>query len=221
DLENACLRTLVTDILGELILRNGIGGKASEGWFIWESITKIVEKVKARLEANAKEEEVEIDGRSRLEKFGLLSTNEDAKNIMAGRRLTIPMSVSNIFWRILQYGYLAFIAMRFVILGLYTASSLPSRSSSSSSSSANPSSQATMSSPIAKRPEAPMTMTMTMTVSPQRSKRPMLTMRIWSLASHLVDLDSQMPWLTASLSLLQYHLLTGIGRVAATDGLLD
>ncbi|KAI9864950.1 MAG: hypothetical protein M1830_006072, partial [Pleopsidium flavum] len=27
DLENACLRTLVTDILGELILRNGIGGK--------------------------------------------------------------------------------------------------------------------------------------------------------------------------------------------------
>lgn len=211
DLENVCLRTLVTDVLGELILRNGIGGKACEGWFIWDGITKIVENIKARVESKASGAEIEIDTRSRLEKSGLLSTHEDSNTGTPGRRLIIPSSVSTICWRILQYGYLAFIAIRFVILGLYTASSLPSRSSSSANTSSHPS----ISSPIAKAAD-PLRIT-----SAQRSKRPMVTMRIWSLASHVVDLADRMPWLTGSLSLLQYHLLTSIGRVGATDGLLD
>ena len=211
DLKNACFRTLITDILGEVILGRGIGKKACEGWFIWEGISKIVEKVRTRLVPKVTGQEVANDTRSRLEMMGLLSTNEESDTEKPVQASIIPLGVSTTFWRILQYGYLAFIAMRFITLGLYTATSQPSRSSTS----ANPSDRAGSASSTVKHGEAPTL------ESPRGSKRPIITMRIWSLASHLADLADRMPWLTGSLSFLQYQLLAGVGRVGATDGLLD
>ncbi len=78
DLENACLRTLVADVLAESILGNAIGGKSSEGYFIWETITKIVTLVKTRIQPKVTGKEIEVDTRSRLEKFGLLSERSEA-----------------------------------------------------------------------------------------------------------------------------------------------
>ena len=49
DLENACLRTLVADVVGETILGSAIGGKLSEGYFVWSIISKLAELVKARV----------------------------------------------------------------------------------------------------------------------------------------------------------------------------
>ncbi len=201
DYGNACLRTLVTDVLGELILENSIGRKICEGPFIWESITKLAEMVKAQLEPKATGEEIEKDTRSRLEKFGLISTKNDIDVGKPIQQSTIRSSASSLFWRILQYIYLAFIAIRFITLGLYMAISLPA--------SANPGSRWTKPGESADSESA------------RGSKRPIVTMRIWSLASHLADLTDRMPWLAGLLSFLQYQLLTGFGRIGATDGVLD
>ena len=201
DLENACLRTLVVDIIGETILGNVVGGKVCEGWFIWTSITKIIEAVKARVKPEDTTEAIEIGSRSRLEKFGLLSS-ERVQNTSARGGSSGGSAVSTVLWRILQCGYLTFIAIRFVILGLVAASSGPPRHSSSSTNTSGE-----KSAPIAKTVEPP---------------RPILAFRLFSLISTFLDLPFRMPWLSGSLSLIQHHLLTGAFRpVGATNGLLD
>ena len=204
DLENACLRTLVTDIIGESILGNGVSGKACEGWLIWEGITKIVETIKARIESKASGEEIEIDTRSRLEKFGLLSekSEESDRSVEANRSSVL----SEIFWRLLQYGFLIFFAVRFIIIGLIAASSRSSRSRINFVTSGPdiinlPKGQ--------RRSDAP------------SSKRPILTFKAFSLTALLLDLSDRMPWLSGSLKLIQYHVTDGFFNVGTTDGLLD
>lgn len=205
DLENTCLRTLVGDVITDLILGNGISQKACDGWFIWESITKLVETVKARLEPKATGEEIEMDTRSRLERYGLLSSKEAVQkgHSSSGNQLRI----SALFWRILQYGYLTFLVIRFVLIGLVRAFSLPPRSHSPSKSSP--------SSPIVKSAEAPATWTST------PLKRPVLTYRVFNLVSHFLDLSTRMPWLAGLLSLIQHYVICGPGRMGETDGVLD
>ena len=49
----------------------------------------------------------------------------------------------------------------------------------------------------------------------------MLTMKIWTCASNLLDLDIRMPWLKATLSILQWFALQGPGELGYTDGMID
>lgn len=198
DLENACLRTLVADVIADSILGNSIGGKVCEGWFIWGGITKLVEVVKARIEPKATGEEIEVDTRSRLEKFGLLSENRQSKK--ASKNDT-RSTFSSAFWRILQYGFMTFMTIRFVLLGFITASSRPMRSTWTS----KPSSSKELW-PMEERLEPP---------------RPILSAKILSVLSTLLDLRSRMPWLSGSLALLQQQLIHGPLGLAATDGVLD
>lgn len=201
DLENACLRTLVADVIAESILGNSIGGRVCEGWFIWGSITKLVEVVKAKVEPKATGEEIEVDTRSRLEKYGLLADkNKEEKRIKPNRR----SAFSSVFWRILQYGYLTFISLRFVIFGFTAAYSLPLRSVSVSRTSIS-----TESSPIEKGIES------------HYRTRPILSFRIFPLISVVLDLPSRMPWFSGSIALLQHHLMHGALSIGATDGILD
>jgi hypothetical protein len=46
-------------------------------------------------------------------------------------------------------------------------------------------------------------------------------MKIWTCASSLLDLDARMPWLRATLSLLQWFALQGPGELGATDRIID
>ena len=198
DLENACLRTLVADVIADSILGNSIGGKVCEGWFIWGGITKLVDAVKASIDPKTTGQEIEVDTRSRLEKFGLLSEKIETKDVRNDDRRS---TVSSMFWRILQYGFLTFMTIRFVILGFITASSRPKRSTWTSKTLG--SSEA---GPMDKRREPP---------------RPMLSFKILSVIPVLLDLRSRMPWLSGSLALLQYQLIHGPLGLAATDGIFD
>lgn len=202
DLENLSLRTLVADVLAETILGNSIGGRVCEGWFIWTSIAKVVEAVRASMNPRATGEEIEVDTRSRLEKFGLLSERgHDTGPTMDGER----SAFSEVFWRLLQYGYLTIITLRFVVVGLFAASAAPRRSSSIWNAAAD--------SPIAKATERPAAIL-----------RPILDFRIFSLVSTILDLSFRMPWLSGSLALLQHHLTRSpllLLRVGAVDRLLD
>lgn len=198
DLENACLRTLVADVIADSILGNSLGGKVCEGWFIWGGITKLVDVAKARIEPKASGEEIEVDTRSRLEKFGLLSEKgQRQKASTEDRRSTF----SSAFWRILQYGFLTLMTIRSVILGFITASSRPMRSTWTSKTSGSSESW-----PMEEQREAP---------------RPMLSSKMLSVISVLLDLRSRMPWLSGSLALLQHQLIHGPFGLAATNGILD
>lgn len=202
DLENACLRTLVTDAIAETVLGKSIGGRVCEGWFIWSGIIKLVDAVKALSKPRTSGKEMEVDTRSRLEKFGLLSERgDDRRPAVDGRRSTF----SEVFWRVLQYGYWTIIGVQFIIVGLFAASSEPRRSSWSR--------KAASESPIAKRPEAAAVVL-----------RPLLDFKIFSLVATTLDLSFRMPWLSGSLALLQHHLMESrmfLLRVGAVDGLLD
>ena len=199
DLGNACLQTLVADILGEMILGNGVGGKACESWLIWESLTKASDAVKAQIKPKTTGEEIEYDTRSRLEKFGLLSTNDDEQHAQPTR----SFAISGACWRMLQYGYLAYVAICFVIRGLYTASSHSTPKGGNASSDSNTALPENRSTPASS------------------AKRAVLTFHIFSLFSQLTDLPERMPWLSGMLNLVRYHLLHGISRVGAPDGILD
>lgn len=198
DLENACLRTLVADVVAETILGNAIGGKLSEGYFIWGSMSKIIALVKARMEPKTPGNEIEVDTRSRLEKYGLLSERGEATRARNdSQRWVFP----TMFWRLLQYTYLALMAVCFVIQGSITAMSRPRRSSAMSTMVA--------SSPMAKSFQA------------RRPPRPLVRFKVFSLISSILNLPLRAPWLSGSLSLLQYHLVSGPLSLGATDGIMD
>jgi PXA domain len=210
DLQNAALRTLVSDIIADLILGQSISAKACEGWFLHETCIKIVEVIKARMEPKAQGKEIEHDKRSRLDKFGLLSPNDgDTPSHLSGNDQSLILAL---FWRVLQHAYLVFLVIRFVAVGLFRARSLPSRGSSLLS--APPS-------PIAKRGGDPPTPSKSWSTLPSPPPRPILDYRLFALLSTLLDLSTCMPWLTGLLSLCKHGLLTGPRRLGAADSLLQ
>ena len=53
DLENGCLRALVGEILSELILRAALSDRLSEGWMLWEILSRVLEMTRSRMTASA------------------------------------------------------------------------------------------------------------------------------------------------------------------------
>jgi hypothetical protein len=226
DLENACLRSLVAEIFAEMILGNGISGKACEGWLLWEAITKVAEAVQADA---SKEKSVRSETRSddadplpplsRLERHGLLSPPTDKQTepsellLHRGRyHQNAPMTMTGVFWAAIQYVLLASFAMRAAITALATSSSLPPRSLTGASvqsavEESGHQSRLPADSPVVRRPPP--------------AKRPIVSMKLWGSASKFVELDARMPWLSGLISMLHWGALRGPGRVGDTDGVLD
>ena len=202
DLENACLRTLVADVIADAILGNSIGGKVSESWFIWSSVSKAVETVKAYIKPKAKGQEIEADSRGRLEKFGLLSDKRDDKKLTRPRKKGRAV-LSNVFWRVLQYSYLLLVVIRFSIQGLWVAYHAPPRPSTTSHASS-----------VSPNPRSP-------NAEARKLVRPILAFRSFALLSSVVNLPQHMPWLFGACSLIQNQLLFGPLRLGATDAILD
>lgn len=215
DLKNGCLRSLVAEIFAEMILGNGISGKACEGWLLWEAIGRIADVLQTE-DAPALDDEAENEELSRLERFGLLTSHAEEQsgstNLTAAdqcRHNSALTSASGLFWMSIQYMFLAYTALRAVILTIATASSLPSRYLVS-----GPTSVEGCQSHLTE-------------VESQASthlpaiKRPIVSMRLWSCAAQFVDLDVRMPWLTGMISMLHNGALYGPGRVGDTDGVLD
>ncbi|KAF1832204.1 hypothetical protein BDW02DRAFT_503525 [Decorospora gaudefroyi] len=220
DLENGCLRALVAEIFAEMILGNGISGKACEGWVLWEGITRIAEVLQtdATKEKDFRLEDVNTEqSLTRLERFGLLAPLEgtEARSqeplvVVEHRQETLAVYTSGLFWAVIQYAFLAFTAARAVMLNLATSSSLPSRSATSEQSSVEGPSQSQMPQVDASASKRPL-----------RAKRPVVSMTLWSCAAQLAELAVRMPWLLGFISMLRRGALVGTGRVGETDGVLD
>jgi hypothetical protein len=217
DLGNGCLRSLVAEIFAEMILGNGISGKACEGWLLWEGIAKIADGLQSddankpdRQSADASSDHEQ----SRLERFGLLASRSDEQKASKSpvtndyHRKTIPMHLSALFWTVMQYAFLACTALRAVFVTATMASSLPSRFVASGSPVDDGELPQPKTDPPAPNP-------------PLESKRPIVSMKLWSCAAQLVELDVRMPWLSGFISMLHCGALVGPGRVGSTDGVLD
>lgn len=200
DLENDCLTTLVGQIFSEMIIGGVVGGKAAEPWLLWEAITKIAEVVKEKLPQSKAKVRLERSN-SDLGSRPLLDAT-----MSASKPWVAKWNVQQTFWLVLQYAFVTFTAIRFLVNMLATASSLPSRAAGQldiapvSASSKDPS---TLANPTIER------------------KKPIIQMKIWSCMAHLLDLDIRMPWLWGSISMLQWGALTGFGEVGNTNGILD
>ncbi|EON63425.1 hypothetical protein W97_02652 [Coniosporium apollinis CBS 100218] len=214
DLENGCLRALVAEVFSETILGNGISGKACEGWLIWEAITKVADVLRPRIPVVEEVVESKLEpGLNRLEKFGLLSSSNQTTEPAESYAIIAhePTAITTLLWLVVQYTIFAVTAIRAVILAIATSSSLPARSMTGS----NPWS------PIVSARQSPLLRAEATTAETAAPKRPILSMSVWSCASHLLELESRMPWLAGFVSLLHHGALVGPGQVGRTDGMLD
>ncbi|KAL4896653.1 PXA domain-containing protein [Aspergillus ambiguus] len=201
DLENACLRTLVGDILADLILGNEVSRKICEGWFLWESVTKLLEAVGQSNNTEGNPTDTGIRQQNQLQRFGLLSPREDFQSGSSSQKgqLRIPDWV----WAGVQLVYLTYLSLQFILTGLFRVASTPLGSSSANSAS-----------PI----DSPDEMA---TFGRFPKQRPVLQYRVYSMVSQLLDVPRRMPWLGGLLALLQYQVVAGPGRLGDTGSVLD
>lgn len=205
DLENSSLRTLVGDVLSDLILGKEVAGRICEGRFFWEVTTKLATVVRQRKEGLDKADSLDDTAPSRLEQFGLLSGQDDSTHPQPTQsQLTVWI------WNVLQRLYLGYVALRFIATGLFRVASNPGP---------GPSHGAGVSFPAAtpgSQKEG-----IDSTSGGITGKRPVLDYRVFSMTSTLLDLSKRMPWLSGLVSLSQHLILAGPGRVGDTDGVLD
>ncbi|KAF7180738.1 hypothetical protein CNMCM7691_010029 [Aspergillus felis] len=200
DLENVPLRTITGDILADLILGNAVSEKMCQGWFLWETTTKLLSTAE-RLDER-EEDTADNHQQDRLHKFGLLDINEGSKFDHSSSQ--IRSFGPAWLWNILQYLYLTYIALQFIVIGLFRAIT---------NAKANISSAATTPGNFESEKLAPMSGTST--------KRPILNYRIYRMASQMLDIPRRMPWLAGFLSLFQYWSLAGPGKLGETGSVLD
>jgi hypothetical protein len=196
-----------------MILGGAIGGKASEPWLLWEGITKVTEVIQERLlnipKAHA--------GHDRSPANSIESAPFDITG-RSSKGWRIGTSIQNKFWLVLQYVFLALTATRFLIISVATSTALPSR--------IQPTMKLTRSVYLEDETESPRLTNSKRAAnrdySPTpSSKQPILRMKIWSCAAQLLDLSVRMPWLCATISMLQWAAITGPWEVGNTDGMID
>ncbi|KAJ5740433.1 hypothetical protein N7493_000305 [Penicillium malachiteum] len=206
ELENSSLRTLVGDIIADLILGKEVGGRVCEPVFFYEIITKLTVIMKDRKSPTDTSPANDIPA-NRLEKFGLLSDSDES---------TSPSSYSQSqatawMWKVLQFIYLGYVALRFIATGLFRVASNPEPGCSHGASVSFP----------AATPESPKEGVALSLSDSLTNKRPILEYRVASMVSQLFGVSYRMPWLSGLIALFQYLILAGPGQLGDTDGVLD
>lgn len=206
DLENSSLRTLVGDVIADLILGKEVGGRICQGVFFYELITKLTVMMKNRQSPHdtGSTNETPVN---RLERFGLLSTDDKPTSPSPASQSQVVAS----FWKVLQVLYLGYVALRFIATGLFRVASNPGPGSSHGAGVSFP----------AATPESPKSGVASSPSNTLTNKRPILDYRVASMASQLLRVSHRMPWLSGMLALFQYLILAGPGQLGDTDGVLD
>ncbi|KAL4997293.1 PXA domain-containing protein [Aspergillus recurvatus] len=199
DLENACLRKLLSDILSDLILGNQVSARVCEGWFLWESTTKVLDILsKDKDGRGAGAAETESPRSNRLQQFGLLSNTDSDKDQSPS---IAPSQPSSWVWQILQYAFYAYVTLQFIVAGLFR---------NACTSPVNPN-----------LPPRASLVDGSTTKYDVIGKRPVLDYRLFGMLSQLLDISRRMPWLGGLLALFQYLILAGPGKVGGVGGIID
>lgn len=195
DLQNSSLRALVTDIIADLILGRVIEDRLCQPWFLHSMISKLIAMVTSRAQPIITGGEMQTEARGRLEQFGLLSAKGGLSPVDSPAHRQSRLVIW--FWSILQWGYFAFMAMRFTALGLLHARRHPQSTHLSSK------------------------LAYSDTVESGPSPRPVLDYRGFSTISTLLELSRRMPWLQGALTLGSHVLTSGRNRAEGPRSTLD
>ncbi|RKU40911.1 hypothetical protein DL546_000063, partial [Coniochaeta pulveracea] len=202
DLENDCLTSLVGQIFSELIIGNAVANKLAEPWMLWE-ILIIVSNVIRRPTSNS-------------------STRSTAGSSDENSQPTIPVrsfSIHGLFLRILHWCFLAANLVRILAMTMVSSRSIPPRTRYYNTTATGRSHGDKMTRQVA----TPQVTSPAGSFETQADpvKVPVLAFRLWPAVTSSIQLDLRMPWLCGTLSFLQWMALTGPGRIADVDGLLD
>ena len=228
DLANGCLRSLLTEILSEMILKNAIAGRTCEPWFLYESITRAIEVARSNGLLPEKSPTAKVDaavsegkGGGRLERSGLVSSTGERPGLgvesdpargEGGGHGSRRLSLSHAFWTVVQNLFLTFMVFRSAALALATSATLPSRRRAS---------EQTDEGNDGDGDKDQGNGATSASLDHRRRRPPIASLAIWSCVGQVVQLHERMPWLSGILALLQWGSILGPGRLGDTDGLLD
>jgi ElaB/YqjD/DUF883 family membrane-anchored ribosome-binding protein len=195
DLENACLRTLVGDLLADRLMGDEVSQTICEGWFLWDTLSKLLDAVGEHMDSET--EAVRGSQQERLDESH--STNKEQNDHASSKPQS---SVSAWFSSFLHAAYLIYVALFSMAIGLFRVASRPSPSRPTAG-------------PTSQKNEAPKS------AGNVTGKRAVLDYRLYSMVSQLLDVPRRKPWLAGTLALMQHMIVAGPGRIGDMDSVLD
>ncbi|KAK8049300.1 PXA domain-containing protein [Apiospora phragmitis] len=205
DLENECLTSLVGQIFSELIIGNLFVNKLSEPWILWEILiimTHLAGKGNTSDTAGSRKN----DGTTRNNQMD--GTTKDLSS-----KQPRGFSIGRAFWSLIQWGFLAVSLMRAFITTIAQSRSLPPRPPPIAARTLGSKSHADGQKQYDTLADHHFLQT--------PAKVPIAQFSLWPCLANLLEMDVRMPWLGATLSLLQWGAVRRPGKVAGYDGFID
>jgi splicing suppressor protein 51 len=207
DLENECLTSLVGQIFSELIIGNQVANKISEPWLILEILIILTRLVNRQRTAGTSEH----DGSTEANPHDALRGRDSIK--VKAARSPRGWSIDQIFWSLVQWGFLAVTSIRLLITTIVLSPSLPPRSTPilvrRRESTGHYDSEKSYNPPAGFEAQSPPV------------KVPIIDFNLWPCIANLLETDARMPWLAGVLSMVQWGAMRGPGRVAGYNGIID
>ncbi|KAI1743752.1 PXA domain-containing protein [Xylaria scruposa] len=202
DLENECLTSLVGQILSELVIGNLVAGKLSQPWLIWELLIMVTRLV--RKKNNSEDSDMPPDKTTK-------AMNSNGIGNSPFKR-TWPWSPQQIFWSFVNWVFLAAGMIRLFISTVALSQSLPPRAHQNAVCVVG----ATDYQQKKSQSLSPDTAAQT-----QPTRTPVIEFHVWRCMGDILEVEARMPWLQATLSMMQWIALKSPGQVGALDGMLD
>lgn len=205
DLENGSLLALLEEILAESLISNVVAKRLSEPYVLWELITSIISSVSnsgtshklSLRKSNTHLETIasipDLRPQQDASKCNLEPNTDPAVPVVRTSPPAPKSYLATSFWAVMNYGLLLYASIRAFVILIRSSSRLHSRYQ-------NPALH------LQQQHSAP---------------RPIISMGAWKMVADLIDLDSNMPWLSGFFSLGHLVAVYGPGSVAQADGLLD
>ncbi|TRX91825.1 hypothetical protein FHL15_007378 [Xylaria flabelliformis] len=202
DLENECLTSLVGQILSELVIGNLVAGKLSQPWLIWElliMVTRLIRKKKS-----SDDSDIIPDKTTKA---------TDSKGIdNSAVKSTSSWSPQQTFWSFVNWVFLGAGVIRLIISTVALSQSLPPRPPQNAVCVVEATDYQQKKSQSLPPDDAART---------QPTRVPVIEFHIWRCLGDILEVEARMPWLQATLSMMQWIALRSPGRVGALDGMLD
>ncbi|KAI0187024.1 PXA domain-containing protein [Astrocystis sublimbata] len=197
DLENECLTSLVSQLLSELVIGNLVAGKLSEPWLVWELLimtTRLVRKREDSVDPDLPDATVQTQGRNGTK-------GSAAKSLWVS-------SPQQVFWSVVHWVFLAAGVVRLIISIGALSRSLPPRPRRGAVRGV----ETTGNQPKKFESSPP---------DAGDEKIPVIEFHIWRCIGDIVEIDARMPWLQATLSMMQCIALRFPGGGGSLNGTLD
>lgn len=211
DLRNPCLRSLIAEVLGDMILGGFVGSKLCDGIFVYDMITRVAQSSASRRKPWAIDHQPAAK-ENRLERLGLLTSSTTTTKESSTKKYDVSEAIS----MVLQYCMIFLNVVHVLLSKVMSTTTLPLRASTTYYRILNTHSRDH--SEFSGNPDIPISISVPTTPS---FPRPIVAYRLWSLASSLLSIQTRMPWLSGTLALLQHKLLNGPGRLGSTNSHLD